>query len=74
VSYIPVKHGSNKWFLKLKNLAVTAMNFILGLKKVEAKLDKFVQEVGSGLEIHRKTIESIPNSVSAVESKLNKVV
>jgi len=40
------------------------------LEKVEAKL---VQEVGSGLETHRKIIESIPSSASAVEFKLKKV-
>ena len=44
------------------------------LKKVEAKLDKIVQEGGSKLENHSKTIKSIPNSASAVEVKLNKVV
>ena len=44
------------------------------LEKVEAKLDKIVQEVGSKLENHSKTIESISNSASAVEAKLNKVV
>ena len=42
------------------------------LEKFEAKLDKMVQEVGSRLENHSKAIESIPNSVSAVEVKLNK--
>ena len=45
------------------------------LEKVEAKLDKIVQEVvGSRLDNHSKTIESIPSSASAVEVKLNKVV
>jgi len=44
------------------------------LEKVEAKLDKIVQEVGSRLDNQNKTIESIPNSASAVEVKLNKVV
>jgi len=42
------------------------------IEKVEAKLDKIVQEVGSKLENHSKTIESIPSSASAVEVKLNK--
>ena len=44
------------------------------LEKVEAKLDKIVQEVGSRLDNHSKTIESIPSSASAVEVNLNKVV
>ena len=44
------------------------------LEKVEAKLDKIVQEVGSKFENHSKTIESIPNNAPAVEAKLNKVV
>ena len=44
------------------------------LEKVETKLDKIVPEVGSKLENHSKTIESILNSASAVEVKLNKVV
>ena len=44
------------------------------LDKIEAKLDKFVKKVSSGLETHRKSIESIPKNASAVGSKLNKVV
>ena len=44
------------------------------LEEVEAKLDRIVQEVGSKLENHSKSIESIPSSASAVEVKLNKVV
>ena len=43
------------------------------LAKVEAKLDKTVQEVASRLENHSKAIESIPNSPLAVEVKLNEV-
>ena len=42
------------------------------IEKVEAKLDKIVQEVGSKLENHSKTIESIPSSTSAVEVKWSK--
>jgi len=37
------------------------------LEKVEAKLGKIEQEVGSRLDNHHKTIESIPKSTSAVE-------
>jgi len=44
------------------------------IEKVEAKLDKIVQEVGSKLKNYNKTIESIPSSASAVEVKLKKVV
>ena len=43
------------------------------LAKVEAKLDKTVQEIASRLENHSKAIESIPNSALAVEVKLNEV-
>jgi len=41
------------------------------LEKVEAKLDGIVQEVGSQLQNHNK---SIPSNTSEVEVKLNKVV
>ena len=44
------------------------------LEKVEAKLNEIVQEVGSKLENHSKTIQSLPSNASAVETKLNKVV
>ena len=43
------------------------------LAKIEAKLDKTVQEVASRLENHSKAIESIPNSALAVEVKMNEV-
>ena len=49
------------------------MNSTSRLAKVEAKLDKTVQEVASRLENHSKAIESIPNSASVVEVKLNEV-
>ena len=49
------------------------MNSTSRLAKVEAKLDKTVQEVASTLENHSKAIESITNSALAVEVKLNEV-
>ena len=44
------------------------------LDKVEVKLDEIIHKVGSELENHNKTIQSLPNNTSAVETKLNKVV
>ena len=52
---------------------VIVMNSTSRLAKVEAKLDKTVQEVASRLKNCSKAIESIPNSASAVEVKLNEV-
>ena len=42
------------------------------LDKVEVKLDEIVHKVGSELENHNKTIQSLPNNTSVVETKLNK--
>jgi len=49
-------------------------DFDARLEKVEAKLDEIVLKVGSELESHTKTMQSLPSSNSAVETKLNEVV
>ena len=49
------------------------MNSTSRLAKDKPKLDKTVQEVASRLKNRSKAIESIPNSASAVEVKLNEV-
>ena len=49
-------------------------DFDAKLEKVEAKLDEIVPKVGSKLESHTKTMQSLPSSSSAVETKLNGVV
>ena len=78
LTYLCKLHSCQSRFKQLVSKAAKASNdcdkFHSRLENVKAKLDKFVEEVSSGLETHRKTIESIPKNASAVESKSTKVV